>query len=137
MKTYNQFLNENHATGEFNRVLPIGYKFSIDFTNATREQFLEFEKEIRKYFIFKNGILTYSVQNQKPWAWQFEISVGSNGVDLEYWPITMSKNSNLLNTDSGIKFMSTLIPIDEFLTVGFDGIKNYIKMKKDANKYNL
>jgi uncharacterized surface anchored protein len=136
MKTYNEFLNENEARGDFNAALPIGFRFSIDFTNATKEQFSEFATEMKKYFIFKNGILTYSATDTKPWAWSFEISVRGERVELEYYPVSFNK-SILNDTVAGDNFLKRLVPIDEFLSVGFEGIRNYIKMRQDMNKFNL
>ncbi len=61
MKTYNEFLNENEARGEFNTSFyQSGFRFSIDFTNATAEQFISFKEEMKKYFTFNKGILTYT-----------------------------------------------------------------------------
>lgn len=137
MKTYKQFLNENEAHGEFNNKLLIGFRFSVDFTNITKEQYLEFATEMRKYFVFeKYGMLTYPTHDPKPWAWSFEISVGGRGVDLEYWPVTSNK-SNFYVTDAGVKFLEKMLTIDEFLSVGFEGVRNFIKMKNDMNKFNL
>jgi hypothetical protein len=136
MKTYNEFLNENEARGDFNAALPIGFRFSVDFTNATAEQFISFKEEMKKYFTFNKGILTYPVTDTKPWAWSFEISVRGEGVELEYYPVSFNK-SILNDTVASDNFSKRLVPIDEFLSVGFKGIRNHIKMRQDMNKFNL
>ena len=141
MKTYNQFLNENTAKGDLNNKLPIGFRFAIDF--SSEETLLGNEKlkllmeEMKKYFYFKNNyIFAYQANDGKPWAWGFEISVAGDYVEIEYWPITSPK-SNFIVTAPGVKFLENMVTIDEFLEYGFEGIKNFIRMKKDASKYNL
>lgn len=141
MKKYSQFINENSAKGELDKKLPIGFRFSIDF--SSEETLLGNEKlrlvmeEMKKYFYFKNNyIFTYQPNDGKPWAWTFEISVSGDYAQIEFWPITSPK-SNFIVTDAGVKFLENMVTVDEFLEYGFEGIKNFIRMKKDASKYNL
>ena len=56
---------------------------------------------------------------------------GTGGIELEYIPLTRQKKY------LDATFFEKVVTLDEFLMVGFEGIKNFIKMKKDADKYNM
>ena len=147
MKKYYQFINEKrvemttHETIGDETFLPIDFLFAIDIRNSTNQQinelFEEFEKYINVDDTDKKRILEPGYA--KPWALRVDISqLGYNYGD--------GNNRNLKvyigmvtspGWGAGVKYMEDIITLEEFLNVGLEGVKDYIEMKNNVNKYNL
>lgn len=140
MKNYDQFLNEGSVLGEFNSDLPIGFQFVIDFRDSTDYQKSDFINEVKKYFNLKNKNLLYDlfsddfVFGRRITTKTLEITLTSSGVELECETYASSSSSGIAGRESD---QTNIITLQEFLMVGFKGVKNFVKMKNTANKYNI
>ena len=140
MKTYNQFLNEGLQTiSKLNRIepsLPIDFKFSIDARNCIKDEINMAINEFEKYFIMEDHVKLYLQSNRyKSPVWNIELyeSWGNSRHErhsvrfetINFW------NSEMIDNDPNT------ITMRKFIEVGIDGVKDYIDMRKNANKYNL
>ena len=141
MKNYKQFLNED--TMYLNNIsITEDFEFIIDITNCTEEEINDAFKEFEKYTTIHTRTkkyLTTKDAQAKPWAWRVDLR---NHWDKSYvrFGIITTKGWGIGNVD----IIDDRITIQEFLEVGLEGVKDYIKKGttyfrtlNTANKYNL
>jgi len=130
MKKYINFINEMHSTGENNISIPIDFMFAIDVRNSTLLEKNNVIVELKKYFKIEDSVINFLIpkEHQRP-IWVIDIFKNTeNKLKIHFNAINIGEYSYLV---------CDIITIKEFLTYGLTGIQNYIKIKKDLEKYNL
>jgi len=124
MKNYIQFLNEvTHYLDNIS--ISNDFEFIIDITNCTEEEIKKAFEEFEKYTKIDNWTKKYLVTkdaNAKPWAWRISIRFNWRKSCIDFGIIT-TRGWGI--GDGNI--VDDRITLKEFLEVGLEGVKDYIK----------
>ena len=146
MKKYKEFINENRAYGENYASNNMDFKFFILLDGANEKKQQEAFDEFRKYVTLEphniNNLLikdndkdfkTFSSDLDKYWVWYVNV--------YESWGKYAIKRNTIdffkLRSDEIRGDNRLIIPLDEFLKIGLEGVETRYKIDKDANKFNL
>jgi len=106
----------------------IDFRFILNFDKTTKIQETNFLKETYKYFSYHN-FLKYYIENNMYLKFSFHESIGNAGTRR----ITLVIDTFTPKLNEPPESVS----ITEFLSVGYNGIKEFVDMKNNINKYNL
>jgi hypothetical protein len=135
MKSYFKYISEKIKD---NFIFAINIRY-ISYENFDK-LFDEIENTFKGYEEYGNHINRKDLQEdifnaefnwQKPWALTFNINYRLNDKKVAINQVTTP------GWGAGVYYMENIITIEEFLNVGFDGVEEYINMKKNINKYNI
>jgi hypothetical protein len=135
MKSYLRYISEKIGDN---------FIFALNIKNISQENFDKLFDEIEKTFVdyetYGNYINRKDLQKnifdnesywQKPWALTFNIYYHLNNKKVAISQITSH------GWGEGYDHMKNIITIEVFLNVGFEGVEEYIEIKKNINKYNI
>lgn len=131
LKKFEQYNNKKYVLIESSEQEPKSepnFVFIVDQKDCTIEEKFSGLNEIKKHVD-----LTH-------WKEEFLISGCSN---VYSWRIALYYNINntnyikIVGTSYGVAVKVNLISLEDFISVGLDGVENYFEMKKSAEKYNI
>ena len=130
MKKYNQFINEsNYILIDSNDMIPKSepnIKFVIDkSTNNTIDKKKSVINEIKKYVHLFSWNEDFLMSTEHAW----EITLYNDIDNLNYIKI------GGISYGSAVKV--NLISLEDFLSVGLEGVEKYFEIKNKANKFNI
>jgi hypothetical protein len=112
-------------------------KFAIDIRKCSDDKLMEILNYLEKFGKLrfnpspytKEKFIKYKDSNSRAWCWTV------NGDDLKNWGVGLSGIHNRFWYDE--KKMGLMIKGDMFLVLGLEESINYMKVEKEAKKFNL
>ena len=132
MKKFEAFVNEINSPSK-------NFIFAVNIKNASQEELDKLYKLMNDYFYYLYDSYDEFMENIK------------NRTPIQAWSIVFNmykdiKPDKMLTSivyvhtpgwGEGVKHMEDIISLEKLFEVGFDGVKDYIEMKNNINKYNL